>query len=144
MEADLVNDLQALAQFVLPLAEERLRTQRGFFPYGGILSPEGHIHAYSAHGDSEQPRSQLVIDRLTEAFQELGQTGKAKASVIVVDVVVVPPGTETKTDAVLLMLDHAEQGSVELYLPYCISETNHVAFGTMFSTPGKGTMYPTL
>lgn len=133
------KDLEALAGFVLPLAEQLLKTQQGFHPYGGIMAGDGTMKGFTAdeEEESEERKSQRTVDALTDAFRKMGQEGSAKASVIVCDVRVTPPGTKTETDAVLLILDHVDNYSAEIYMPYQVAAGSELIFGEMFGTPGQ-------
>lgn len=132
------KDLEALAGFVLPLAEQLLKTQQGFHPYGGIMAGDGTMKGFTTdEEEGEERKSQQTVDALTDAFRRMGQEGSAKASVIVCDVRVTPPGTNSETDAVLLILDHVDNYSAEIYMPYQFAPESDLVFGEMFGTPGQ-------
>ncbi len=136
------KDLEALAGFVLPLAEQQLKAQQGFHPYGGIMAGDGTMKGFTAdEEEGEERKSQQTVDALTDAFRKMGQEGSAKASVIVCDVRVTPPGTKTETDAVLLILDHVDDYSAEIYMPYHFDGGSELVFGEMFGTPGQRTIF---
>lgn len=132
---DLMNDL-------LPLAKRMLSEEGEFYPYAGLLRPNGDIvHIGAKIEGTDLPDSRSVIEVLTQKLKESIQSGDAKATAIVFDVRIVPPGKGEKTDAIQVSVDHAEGFSAEVFFPYSIEEERGVVFERTFAQKGGGTMF---
>ena len=79
-----------------------------------------------------------VVELLENAFREFARRGTYKATAVVHDVRVVPPGATAKTDAIALRLDHRDNYSVEVMIPYQRATDGTLAFGIPFAVQGKG------
>ena len=132
------TDCEQLMNAVLPLAERMLSQFGEFYPYGGYMKPNGEI-AHVGAGDEEidRPRSKDLLYVLQDSFSEMAGKGACKATAIVFDVRVAPPGTEEPSDAVQVCLEHADGYSAEVFLPYRINRGGQVSFGAMFAQEGK-------
>jgi hypothetical protein len=115
----------------MPFAEKMLTEHGEFFPFGAAMKPDGEIVYVGAYDGQERPPSQSLIDLLIGAFREHAVTGKYKATAIVYDVLIIPPGHDRKRDAISVALDHCENYSVVVYFPYdrtAGAVTIHAAF----------------
>jgi len=132
------SDCEKLMNAVLPLAERILSQFGEFYPYGAYMKPNGEIaHAGTGDEDTDHPKSKDLLYVLRDSFSEMAATGACKATAIVFDVRVVPPGTEEKSDAIQVFLEHADGYSAEVFLPYQIDQGGRVTYGSMFVQEGK-------
>jgi len=132
------SDCEKLMNAVLPLAERMLSQFGEFYPYGGYMKPDGEITNVGAEDeDTEHPKSRDLLYVLRDSSSEMAAIGGCKATAIVFDVRVVPPGTDEKSDAVQVCLEHADGYSAEIFLPYQIDQDGRVTYGTMFAQEGK-------
>jgi len=131
------NDSERLMNGVLPFAERMLRDYGEFHPYGGYLRPDGELVQVGAHDpDTEYPKAKDLIYVLRSAFQEMARDGRCKAVAIVFDVKVKLSGSEGKSDAVQISLDHVNGYSVDVFFPYQIVN-REVIYGKTFAQAGK-------
>lgn len=122
----------------MPLAERMLGEFGEFHPYGGYMKPSGEIaHVGAKDEEDDHPKSKDLLHVLQHSFFEIAATGACKATAIVFNVRVVPPGSEEKSDAVQVCLEHADGYSAEVFLPYQIDQHGRVSYGTMFAREGK-------
>ncbi|MEJ0037682.1 MAG: hypothetical protein WDO68_16680 [Gammaproteobacteria bacterium] len=106
---------------VVPFAEKMLSEHSEFFPYGAAMKPDGEIVSVAGYDGREQPPSQEIIDLLNAELRKDAALGLYKATAVVYDVRVVPPGSKTKSDAIAVALDHRDDYSVVVLFPYSIS-----------------------
>jgi hypothetical protein len=136
------EESEALMNDLLPLAKRMLSDDGEFYPYAGLMRLGGDIlHIGAKVEGTDHPDSRSVIELLTRKLKESVQAGEAKATAIVFDVRIVPPGKSEKMDAVQVSLDHAEGFSAEVFFPYSIEECG-VVFQRTFTQKGDGTMFP--
>ena len=126
---------------LLPFAERMLKEHQEFYPYGGFMTTDGKItHVGGKIEGTDHPKSQFVIDLLTKNFQEEASKGRYKATAIIFDVRIKPPGEEEKTDAIQACLDHQDGYSVKVLFPYKITNGDLV-FGKTFARRGDGKIF---
>lgn len=122
---------------LLPFAETMLKRHGEFYPYGGYIKPDGEIVDVGAGDpDTDNPRSADLIYVLRTSLRELAEAGRCRATAIIFDVGVTLPASDQKSDAIQVCLDHAEDYSVEVFVPYRIVD-NDVVFGEIFAQAGK-------
>ena len=112
------QDAERLMNSALPFAEKMLNEHGEFFPFGAAMRPSGEIVSVGAESVEEQPPSQELIDILKSAFKSAAADGEYIATAILYDSLTIPPGTEEKTDAVAVALDHRDDYSVVVFFPY--------------------------
>ncbi|MES2507636.1 MAG: hypothetical protein V4599_13100 [Verrucomicrobiota bacterium] len=110
-----------LMREVLPLAKRMLSECAEFFPYGGVINTDGSLtHVGAKEEGTDRPGSKILIEILTQNFQESALCGRIRASAIICDVLIQPPGASKKVDAVQANLDHLDGYSVRVFFPYTI------------------------
>ena len=131
-------DCEKLMNALLPVAERMLREFGEFYPYGGCMKPNGEIIQVGAEDeDTDHPRSKDLIFVLRDSLSLMASTGQCKATAVVFDVRIDLPGTQRKCDAIQVSLEHAENYSAEVFLPYEISKDCRVIYGETFAQRGK-------
>ena len=133
-------ECEQLLDALLPFAEKMLREHGEFYPYGGTMDPSGNINHSAAHDGTSHPQSAALIDLLRAGFNEGASRGEYKATALVYDVRVVPPGSKSKTDAIAVELDHRDDYSALVYFPYTL-ESGEVNFGSPFAEKGTGRVF---
>jgi len=126
-------DLDALLNDLLPFAQQMLAKHGEFYPFGGSMTADDKHISVGAKGESDHPRSQELIDLLTEAFRGDAVTGRIRAAGICFDVRVVPPGQVDKTDAIQMSLER-EGEAVDLFVPYAQLPGGACTYGAMFAS----------
>jgi hypothetical protein len=130
-----------LMNMLVPFAEQMVREHGEFYPYGGVMMPDGSMQHFGATDGTEHPKSSDLIDLLLTQFREGGRQGRYKATGIVYDVLTVPPGATEKTDAIAVRLDHEAGYSVVVMIPYRVDE-GRLTKGTIFAVKGDGSIFP--
>ncbi|MDH3637599.1 MAG: hypothetical protein OES09_03960 [Gammaproteobacteria bacterium] len=133
-------EAEDLINAVLPVAQQMLEKYGEFIPYGGAMKPNGEVVSVPGYDGNEQPSSQEIINLLKDSFRAAGKNGEYKATAIVFDVHVIAPGSDEKTDAVAVALDHKEGYSVVVLFPYQLSD-GAVEFGQVFAEAGDNDIF---
>lgn len=125
------DDLDGLLNVVLPLAEELLRKNGEFFPFGGSVSRQGEASLTAAAPElGEHPASDLVLAHLYDGARR--NVSGARAVAFVADV------RTNGSDAVRVELEHQEGVALVVLLPYTRSRFKKtVTFGQMSVAGGQ-------
>ena len=113
---------------------------RNFFLDGGAMKLNGEIVSVSGYDGKEKPPSQDIINLLKDGFRKAAKNGEYKATVIFYDARVIPSGSNEKTDAIAIALDHKEAYSVIVFFPYKIVNSK-MEFGQIFAQAGMNDIY---
>lgn len=138
--ADPKSEVEELMNAQLPFGKQMLEKYGEFIPYGGAMKQDGEIVSVAGYDGDEQPLSQDIIDLLKDGYRLAAKNGEYKATAIFYDVRVIPAGSEEKTDAIAIALDHKENYSVIVYFPYKILGST-VQFGEVFAEAGKNDIF---
>ena len=134
------DELEELMNSAIPFAQKMLKEHGEFFPYGEAIDSHGKIVAVGAHDGREQPPSTELIRLLTDGLRAGAKSGEYKATAIVYDVRIIPPGSNEKSDAIAINLDHRDGLSIITFLPYKISGKD-VIYGEMFAQKGEAKIF---
>jgi hypothetical protein len=135
------DDCNQLLDATVPRAENLLREHGEFFPFGAQMLPSGEIVQVAAYAGGEQPPSQDLIDLLQTSFKTRACYGEVVATALVYDVGVTPPGSDRKSDAIAVNLDHQNNYSVTVFFPYVIAN-GEPALGEAFGNIGENSVFP--
>jgi hypothetical protein len=125
------QDYNALLELLMPFAEQMLKKNGEFFPFGATVSVEGEVAAAAAYDGNEMPPSEQVIALLTEGFQGEARSGKIRATGICYDGRIVQDGK--KVDAVIISLEHASGNATKTCVPYTKGLFGKYRFGQLIA-----------
>jgi hypothetical protein len=131
------DECEELMNSVVPFAEQMLSQHREFYPFGGAMDSDGALVAVGGYTGNEHPPSADVIAVLEKGFQQAAKEGKYKATALVVDMLVVPPGKAAKQDAIAVRLDHRDGYSVVVVFPYVIGPTGSAMLDAPYAVAGE-------
>jgi len=134
-------DLDELLNALLPFAKQMLEQYGEFIPFAASMSADGEIMSVGGDIGDEHPKSQEMIDFLTDVFQRQALAGELKACGICIDSRVIPPGQTEKTDAVLARLEHQDGEKVDVYLPYRKTLLRKIKYGDLFAAEGTARVF---
>lgn len=135
------QQVEELMASLLPVAERMLEEHGEFLPYGGYLDSDGKVvHVGTKIEGTNQPGPDALIDILRQNFRTLAGEKKNKATAVIFNVRILLPGTEEKSDAIQICLDHEVGDSAEVFFPYRLEE-GKVSYGHAFAQRGSGLIY---
>jgi hypothetical protein len=135
------EECEELMSAVVPFAEQMLSQHREFYPFGAAMAPDGQIVSVGGHTGDEHLRKQDVLALLEKGYREEAKLGKYKATVLVIDMLVIPPGKDVKQDAIAARLDHRDGYSVVVLFPYTIGPSGNVAIEPPFAIKGEHNIF---
>lgn len=130
-------DLNKLFNAALSFAETMLAKEGEFIPFGVSMDNEGEVTLASGDVGSEHPASQDVIQLLQTSFRDSASEGGIRAAGVCLDVRIVPPGEEKKTDAICVRLAHISGEAVEVFVPYAEQNPRKYVYGNTFASQGS-------
>jgi hypothetical protein len=136
------EDAEALMNDLLPFAKRMLSDHGEFLPFGGVMETSGKIIWQGATTGEDHSPSKDLIEILRNAHIEAAQAGTIRASAIVYDVLIVPPGREVKQDAISVELDHRDNYSVVVHFPYSIDIDGDLSVEKPFAGAGSDLVFP--
>jgi len=128
------TDVNELFGAATEFAELMLRTEGEFIPFGVSMATDGSVAMVGGDVGSEHPRSVDVISLLQLNFLEQLLAGTIRAAGICLDVRVIPPGQDVKSDAISVRLAHSSGEALEVFVPYAGSVDAGFTFGSPFAT----------
>jgi hypothetical protein len=134
------TESETLMNEAIPFAEKMLRKRGEFYPYGYVMKPSGEIALVAGYDGTDRPKSQDIIDLLVAGFKQDAAIGKVKATALVYDVIIIPPGASEKSDAIAVALDHRDHYSVVVIFPYVLRH-GELTIGAPFAQKGGSRIF---
>ena len=123
-------ELDALLEELLKFAQQMLKKQGEFFPFGGTISSQGELGLTAADTGGERPEPQGVIELLAGGMRAQATAGQIRAAAICYDSRFTPEGG-AKTDAIAVSLEHRDGDAVLVMLPYSKGRFTGLKFGQL-------------
>ncbi len=133
------EECEVLLDKLLPAAQHLLEKNGRFIPIGAVMNMDSEI-ILTATGKEDYPDPQSIIDALTTAHKRMAGSGEIKISGIAFDGRVTPPG-EDKSDAIIISLEHKDNYSVTVFLPYKKGLFKRIKYGEMFAGTGANNIF---
>ena len=134
------HDVETLMNAFIGFGEQMLRENGEFFPYGAAMKRGGELVAVAGYEGDEHPPSQDVIDLLNEIFVKEAKSGEFKATALFYDVRIRRPNDGSSTDAIAVALDHEDDYSIVVFLPYRL-QNGQVSFEEALAQPGANSIF---
>ena len=135
-------DLDQLLNVALEFAQKMLSQHGEFYPFGASLGLDGKISMDGAATEKERPPSQALLDLLSESYAKSATAGELRAVAICSDVRLPLPGSEQKTDAIQVGLEHASGEAVTAFLPYEKGWFGRIRYANLFASARYGQFFP--
>ena len=129
------QDYNALLEFLMPFAEQMLKKNGEFFPFGAAVNTTGELSAAATYDGNETPASEDVIAMLVQGFQGQARGGKIRATGICYDGRIVQEGK--KVDAVIISLEHVSGNASQTCVPYTKGMFGKYRFGEIIAGLGE-------
>ena len=127
---------EILLDKLLPFAENQMKKYREFYPFAAVLLEDDSVELTASYDGNEHPESKAVLEDLKQIHKKLAGEGKIKASGIVWNAGMATPDGKS-TDAIIVSLEHKDDYSVIVGVPYKIGLFKKVSFGNLFAMEGK-------
>jgi hypothetical protein len=130
------DEFDALLNAVFGFAREQIEGHGEFFPFAAVIAADGELRMVATHMAEERPLSQDVIDDLYRVLTPEAASGAIRAAAVCADVLVTPPGTQTKTDALRADIEHIAGYPTQVFQPYKKKRLGGYEFGEIFGIDG--------
>lgn len=137
--ADPKRDAEALMNWVLDVAQRIVSELGDFHPFGAAMLPNKEI-VHLAYDGRDHPPAIEVIEMLLSGIREGPQDSDYIAGAIALSVLAVPPGWDTKTDAIAIEISHQSGYAVTVVFPYHL-EQGAVVIGEAFARPNERSVF---
>mgnify|MGYP003631076348 CR=1 FL=1 len=133
-DAEIEKDIQSIIDYSHEFAEKMLREYKEYYPFGVSVNSNGEIVPIGYRdNETDMPKSQKVIDELTNHFQDDLKNNKIRAYGITYDVRVQVNGSGEISDAILIDIVHRDSMDLpKYYFSYSWSEKDKLVFGNSF------------
>jgi hypothetical protein len=134
-------DCEAVMQAAVPFARQMLGTHGEFYPFGAAMQLDGKIVSVAAYeGNNDRPQASDLIHFLKQALGAAARQEQYRATAIVYDARVKLASTGELTDAINVLLDHRDNYSVVVVIPYSIA-SGKLVLGTAFAHKGEADIF---
>ena len=129
------EECEVLLEALLTASEKLLKKNGEFYPIGAVLSNDTTATFTAVHSENEFPDSQSVTRNLISTHKQMAQKSEIKASGIAWNGTFASDGKQS--DAILVSMEHKDDYSVIVGLPYKIGLFKKIKFGELFAQEGK-------
>lgn len=133
------EECEVLLEALLSASKNLLIKNGEFYPIGAVLSNDATATFTAVHSDNEFPDSKSVIRDLGSSHKQMAQKKKIKASGIAWNGTFTSNGKQT--DAIIVSLEHQDDYSVIVGLPYEIGLFKKIKFGELFAQSGNSDVF---
>lgn len=130
------HDVETLMNEFVEFAEQMLGQYGEFAPYGAALKPDGEMISVSGYDEDEQAVPDNLIELLTDGFAAAARAGTYRATALFYNATVELPDGGAPQTVVACALDHADNYSVIVLLPYDVVDGD-VTFGEALAQEGE-------
>ncbi len=134
------QECEKLLNGVLPVAERMLSQHREIRPFAIALTRDGQVISTHRHAGERRPSSRNSVAVLEKGLQQGAQSGRYKATALVLGTLVVPPGGNVEQHAIAMRLDHRGGYSVVVFYPYVLG-ADSLAIERPFSVWGDQNIF---
>jgi hypothetical protein len=125
------KELNAILNALFGFAEEQIRKHGEFFPFAAVIAADGELRMVAVQMEEERPQSTAVIEELYRVLAPQAESGAIRAAGVCMDVLMTPPGAESKTDALRADLEHLDDRVVQAFVPYRKKRLGGYEFGEL-------------
>ena len=114
------DEAQTLIDEAMPFAVGLLEKYAEFFPFGIAMDVGGGILHHQGYPGGERPPSDEVMRVLRDAWKQMAVANEIRATALVYDIRTIPPGKDSKQDAICVDIDHKQNYSIRVIFPYSL------------------------
>jgi hypothetical protein len=112
-----------------------------FYPYGGAMRPDGQLVSIGGYDGTEHPPFAEIARLLKSGFIDAAKKGEYKATALVTDSRFTFSTSGEKTDAIAVALNHRDNYSVTVIIPYKIN-SGKLVLGATIGQKGEADVFP--
>jgi hypothetical protein len=114
------DDFAALSNVLLEHAKRAIIEDGALLPVGATVTEGGEVVPLARINsfDDEKDDVQSLVDEILRTFRTLAKEKKVRAVAWCVDMRVVPPGSQDKTDALMLFCESVDGAALVVMNPY--------------------------
>ena len=113
---------EKLLDELMPFAEEMLNKHGEFFPFAGVMSPDGGFNHVAGYDGEEQPPANRIRELIEGGLREKATRNECDLAVIVVNVNLIDQENGEQVDAIQAGIEHRAGYFVDVFFPYSIIE----------------------
>jgi len=136
------EECEVLMDELIKIALNFLNKSEEFYPFGGVMKTNGIVEYVAFHDGKEFPSSEDVKMGLIEALHQRALDCEIKATGIVWDATKVLCPDNTKSDAVIINLEHCDDYSVSVVYPYKKTFFRKIKWKAPFAGLGDKNIFP--
>jgi hypothetical protein len=129
------KEYNSLLDALLPFAEQMLNKHGEFLPFAAVVGADGAVALVAGDIGQEQPKSTELVEFLFAALRKQTAEQGCTAAGVCVDVKVLDPRSQQKTDAVHFVFEHRSGEALDVFFPY----RKRFLRGYQFEKPFAGT-----
>ena len=133
------EECEVLLEELISASEKLIKKNGEFYPIGAVLTNDNTVIFTALQSDNDFPDSQNIISDLTSSHKQMAQKNEIKASGICWNSTVSSSGKSS--DSIIVSLEHKEDYSVIVGLPYKIGLFKKVRFGELFAQNGNSDIF---
>lgn len=134
------EECEVLLDALLSASENFLKKNKDFYPIGAVMAQDGTTIYTAINSDNEFPDSESIIRDLTIAHKTQAKNNEIKASGISWNATIVTSDGK-KSDAIIVSLEHRDNYSVMVGVPYKLGLFKKIQFGELFAEKGKNDIF---
>ena len=135
------QEVEELMNEGIAFVKKMLREHGGCHPFGVVRKSDGQVQHVGASNGLDYPAAKDLIAILRKSYRQEAEVSHYEATGLFYDVRIAPPGTEHKTDAVQVELEHRSGYCANVFFPYSRDAKGHLVFGEIFATKRDGTVF---
>jgi len=130
------EECEALLNELLPMSTKFLKKYGEFFPCCVVMNTDGTMTHIGHYDGNEHPNARDVMKGLQDACRQFALKGEIKASGIAWNASVSLSDNQT-SDAIIVSLEHQDNYSVKVVLPYRIRFPRRLTLGNLLAQEGE-------
>jgi len=135
------EDLLALLDLVVPLAQRFLREDGSFLPMGALIGSDGRPQLVVAEPSTTLKTMDDVTQVIRTKLQQAVEQQAARAVAIGQDARVRAPIGRRSSDAILVTVEPQHGAAVNVLLPYVVAPTTGVHYAELLTTPARPSLF---
>ena len=130
------QECEMLLNTLLQLIEVMLKKNGEFYPTGAVITNDYEQTFTTLENEDNYIQSQEIVDALIDIHKEMAQNNEIIASGIATNTKV-SLSNQKELDGILVSLEHRENYSISICLPYKKGLFKKINFGEIFALEGK-------